>query len=132
METRVTLVDLNGDGISEIIAQGSDEEPCTLTGNCALWVFMRSGNGYKLILERGAIQTFGICSSRTNGFKDLVLGQHGSAFEQTLYIHRFANGRYDKKSCYDERFERLMGDEVQQLEEPDITPCTVPTGNIRK
>ncbi len=128
METRVTLVDLNGDGISEVIAQASDEKSCSPTGNCAFWVFMRSGNGYKLILEKGAVQTVGICSSRTNGFNDLVLGQHGSASEQTLYIYRFANGRYGKKLCYDVRFERLVGDEVQELEEPDITPCYVVNG----
>jgi hypothetical protein len=128
METRVTFVDLNMDGISEVIAQASDEKSCSPTGNCSFWVFMRSDNGYKLILEKGAVQTVGICTSRTNSFNDLVLRQHGSAFEQTLYIYRFANGRYGKKLCYDVRFERLVGDEVQELEEPDITRCYVANG----
>jgi hypothetical protein len=122
METRVTMVDLNRDGIPEVIAQGSGDESCSPTGNCALWVFMRSGNGFKLILDKGAVQSFGICSSRANGFNDLVLGQHGSASESEMSIYRFADGKYRRGPCYDVSFTRLVGDEVQELEEPDVTP----------
>ncbi len=123
METRVTMVDLNGDGIPEVIVQASDRESCSPTGNCPVWVFTRSGNEYKQILVKNSVQTFGICTSRTDGFFDLVLGQHGSASEQALYIYRFANERYNRRTCYMANFTRLVGDEVQELEEPDITLC---------
>jgi hypothetical protein len=123
IETRVKLVDLNGDGISEVIAQASDDESCSPTGNCMFWVFARSGNGYKPILERIATQTFAIRHTRTNGFNDLILGQHGSATASGLFLYRFANGSYREGPCYSANWERLVGDEVQELKDPVITPC---------
>jgi hypothetical protein len=120
--TRVRLVDLNGDGIPEVIAQGYGEESCSPTGNCDFWVFMRSGNGYKLILEREAVQTFAISSRRTNGFNDLVLGQHGSAYERDLIVYHFADGKYRRGPCYNANWQRLVGDEWQELKNPIITP----------
>jgi hypothetical protein len=122
-ETRVKLIDLNGDGIPEVIAQASDNESCSPTGNCPIWVFMRSGRGYRLILERNAIQTFAIRPTRTNGFNDLVLGQHGSAFERDLFIYRFANGKYHKNACYDANWVSMDGDERHELKNPIVTPC---------
>jgi hypothetical protein len=121
--TNVKLVDLNGDGIPEVIAQGSGEEYCSPTGNCDFWVFMRSGNGYKLILNKGAVQTFAISSKRTNGFNDLVLGRHGSAFEKDLFIYRFADRKYRLGPCYSASWESLVGDEWQELKNPIISPC---------
>ena len=109
-ETRVKLIDLNGDGVPEVIAQASDDEFCSPTGNCAFWVFLRSSSEYRIILERHAIQEFEVLPTRTNGFNDLVLGQHGSATESGLYIYRFAKGRYRKGPCYDVNWERLVGD----------------------
>jgi hypothetical protein len=123
MDTYVKLVDLNGDGIPDVIAQGTGEESCSPTGNCDFWVFMRSGSGYKLILDKGAVQTFAISSRRTNGFNDLVLGQHGSAYERDLFVYHFADGRYRLGPCYSASWERLVGDEWQELKNPIITPC---------
>jgi hypothetical protein len=121
--TRVKLIDLNGDGIPEVIAQAFDDESCSPTGNCTFWVFMRSDNRYKLILEKEAVQTFTIRPKRTNSFNDLVLGQHGSASERDLIVYRFVDGKYRRGPCYNVNFERLVGDEVQELENPIITPC---------
>lgn len=121
--TLVKLIDLNGDGISEVFAQASSNKFCSPTGNCDFWVFMRSGNGYRLILNRGAVQMFGISSKRTNGFNDLILRQHGSAFESDYRVYRFANGKYRLGPCYYVSYLRLVGDEVQELKEPDVTPC---------
>jgi len=120
---RVRFIDLNGDGIPEVIAQASDDESCSPTGNCTIWVFMRSGHRYQLILERIATQTFSIRPTRTGGFNDLVLGQHGSAFERTLFLYRFINGRYRKDACYEASREKLVGDELKELKEPLIPPC---------
>ncbi|MGP8175503.1 MAG: hypothetical protein ACLP7O_13280 [Terracidiphilus sp.] len=122
-ETRVKLVDLNSDGIPEVIAQASGNVLCSPTGNCTIWVFMRSGGGYTLILRSNAIQTFAIRPSRTNGFNDLVLGQHGSAYQSDLFLYRFVNGQYRRDSCYHASWEKLVGDEWQMLKDPIITPC---------
>jgi len=121
--TRVKLIDLSGDGIPEVIAQASDDEYCSPTGNCTFWVFLRSGDAYKLILERIATQSFSISPTRTGGFNDLVLAQHGSAFQSNLFVYRFASGRYRKTSCYEASWGKLLGDERRELKDPVITPC---------
>jgi hypothetical protein len=120
---RVKIVDLNGDGVPDVIAQASDDMFCSPTGNCTIWVFMRSNQGYRLILERNAVQTFAIRPTRTNGFNDLVLRQHGSAFESGLFFYRYINGQYRQQACYNASWERLVGDEWQELKKPVITPC---------
>jgi hypothetical protein len=122
-ETRIKFVDLNGDGVPEVIAQASDDEFCGATGNCAFWVFMRSGPACKLILSANAIQTFTIQQTKTNGFFDLVLGMHGSATEQGLFVYQFMNGRYWRGACYDANWARLVNGELQDLKAPIITPC---------
>src|ERR1035438_9964183 len=107
----------------EVIAQPSDRESCSPTGNCTFLVFMRSGRGYRLLLKRIAIQTFAVRPARTNGFKDLVLGQHGSATEKELFLYHFVDRRYRKVACFDANWTRLVGDELEELKEPLITPC---------
>jgi hypothetical protein len=51
-DTRIKLVDLNADGIPEVIAQASGDELCSPTGNCSFWVFMRSGSSWMLTHAR--------------------------------------------------------------------------------
>jgi hypothetical protein len=123
-ETRVKFVDLNGGGVPEVIGQPVGEHICSPTGNCPFWVFQKTATGYRLIAEKGAVQTFTIQQTRTNGFFDLVLGMHGSATEQGLYVYRFRDGRYRRTDCYDANWTYLGKDgEVHDLEEPRITPC---------
>ena len=123
-ETRVKLIDLNGDGIPEVIAQASGNEFCSPTGNCEIWVFMRSGRRYRLILQGNSIQTYRICATRSGGLNDLVLGRHGSASESDLFVYRFANGTYHKSACYDANWVSMVGDERHELKRAIITPCS--------
>jgi len=90
LDTRVELVDLNGDGIPEVIAQGTSKEGCSPTGNCPFWVLQKSGRDYRLLVSLDAIQTFQIQRSRSNGFRDIVVGMHGSATESTLRLLRYS------------------------------------------
>jgi hypothetical protein len=124
-ETRVKFVDLNGDGVPEVIAQPvGNNYVCSPTGNCAFWVFQKTAGGYKLIAEKGAVQTFTIQRTRTNGFLDLVLNMHGSATSRGLYVYRFRDGKYRRTDCYGANWTYLGKDgEVHDLEEPRITPC---------
>lgn len=123
-ETRIKLVDLNGDGVSEVIAQAVGNVNCSPTGNCLFRAFQKTAFGYKAILEKGAVQSFTIQSTRTNGYLDLVLGMHGSATEQTLYLYQFRQGKYQRTACYEANWEYLdKNDEIHELKEPRITPC---------
>lgn len=122
-ETRIKFVDLNNDGVPEVIAQGSGLEMCSPTGNCEFWVFRRVANTYKVILRRAAVQSFEVRRSRSGGFNDLVLEMHGSATEQELFVYRYREGRYRRTGCFDASWTRLVNDEIQELKEPDVVPC---------
>jgi hypothetical protein len=129
-QTRIHLADLNGDGKNEVIAQASGDILCSPTGNCSIWVLQRADKGYRLILKANAIQTFAIQPGKTNGFQDLVLGMHGSATEQELFVYRFVNDRYRRSACYDANWERLVGDKYVELKSPIVTPY--PCGGKKK
>ena len=123
-QTRIKLVDLNGDGVPEVIAQGvGDDAGCSATGNCPIWVFIKAGIAYKVVLDASSVQTFTIQPTRTNGFSDLVLGTHGSAFVEELHWYRYNNGRYRDTACYIANWRRRVGDDYQDLKHPDVTPC---------
>jgi hypothetical protein len=123
-ETSLKVVDLNGDGVPEVICQPRGVGFCSPTGNCPFWVFQKTSLGYKLVLQKGSVQNFTIQPTRTNGYLDLVLGTHGSATEQTLYVYRFRDGRYRRTDCYDADWRYLGKDgEYHDSKEPQITPC---------
>ncbi len=122
-ETRLKLVDLNDDGVPEVIAQPVGDI-CSPTGNCPFWVFQNTASGYKVILEKGAVQAFTIQPTRTNGFSDLVLEMHGSATERELYLYEFTQNRFRRIACYDANWTYLdQNSKLQDLKAPRITPC---------
>ena len=121
--TRVKLIDLNRDGIPEVIAQGSGERVCGATGNCPFWIYQKQGGTYKLLLY-GTAQTFTIQPTRTNGFSDLVLGIHDSATRQDLLLYQFHRREYRQTGCYVADWSYLASDgERHDLKQPNITDC---------
>jgi hypothetical protein len=123
-EARIKLVDLNGDGVPEVIVQAVGDLVCSPTGNCPFFVFQKTASGYKSILQRRAVQSFTIQPTRTGGYLDLVLGMHGSATEQDLHVYQFRQGKYRLTACCDANWTYLdKNQEVHELTDPLITPC---------
>lgn len=120
LDTRIEMVDLNGDGSPEVIAQGTPA--CSATGNCPLWIFQRMTHGYKLLLD-GFGQTFTVQRSRTSGFREIVVATHDSATESGLIVYHYEHGVYHDVGCYQAAWSVLEGDTARQLKEPRISPC---------
>ncbi len=120
LDTRIKLIDLNDDGIPEVVAQGM--AGCSPTGNCSFWIFQRSPKGYRLLLE-GEAQSFTIQPTSTEGFRDIVLSMHGSATDSGLTEYWYMDGTYRDVGCYDASWIVFEGDERRELKEPRITPC---------
>jgi hypothetical protein len=118
--TRIKLVDLDGDGTPEVLAQSWGSDTCGAVGNCFFWVFQKTDSGYKTILNSGA-QTFTVEETRTDGFRDLMLADHDSASEKTLYLYRFSSGRYRQTGCYDADW--APNPVEPMLKKPVIAPC---------
>jgi hypothetical protein len=120
LDTRVKMIDLNHDGILEVVAQAVAD--CSATGNCSFWIFQKAGRGYKLLLK-GFGQTFTIQKGSTNGFQDIVVAMHGSATDSGLTLYQYKKGIYDDVACYDADWAPLENGVVHELKEPRITPC---------
>jgi len=124
LETRVKMVDLNGDGISEVIAQGMGEHAnCSPTGNCPFWIFQKSDHEYRLLFSMETIQAFTIERSRSDGFSDIVIATHGSGTQSGIRLLRYGEGRYHLAGCWSADWSVLEGGTVHELKEPRLTPC---------
>lgn len=127
---RVLTVDLNKDGVPEVIVQPSEPGSwCGATGNCTFWIFQKTDGRFKLILDSGwgngsvAVETFNILPGKTFGYSDLVLGTHDSASEKSLFVYRFDGRKYQPRECYDADWQVSDGKEISYAEEPTITRC---------
>lgn len=120
----VSFVDLNGDGVPEVLVSGPPLF-CSPTGNCGLLVLKVTPKGYKRIYQRGAVQSIGVAFRRTNRFRDLVLYQHGSAFEHTIRVVRHRKGGYVVTDCYNDRVleDWEKQDRKDDEDESVTTPC---------
>ncbi len=121
-ETRVELVDLNGDGKPEIIAQANGLGPCGGTGNCIFWIFEQTADGLKLLLDTNdrsevTFEKILIRPWSTNGFRDIVLGSHSNATNRNLVWFQFAHGAYRIHACY---YLTWIGERGHALNTPEI------------
>ena len=108
----------------EIVAQPMGEKfGCSPTGNCPFWIFIRQNNQYRVLLD-GEAQSFALQKNKTNGFVDVVLSRHGSAFESELRVYKFDGNVYQDNDCYMAEFQKLGADgEYHETEEAIISPC---------
>lgn len=120
LDTRIKMIDLNHDGIPEVVAQGM--VGCSPTGNCLFWILQKAHVGYRLLLM-GEGQTFTVQKTVTNGFHDIVLSMHASATESGLTDYRYKGGVYHDVGCYDASWRVVEDGKERDLKEPLITPC---------
>lgn len=119
LDTRIKMIDLNGDGTPEVVAQGMSG--CGATGNCSFWVFRKTGDHYELILN-GYGETFTIQKESTNGFKDIVVASHSSATDSGVTLFRYKDGSYHEAGCYEANFAPLDDGVRDDSKEPRMTP----------
>jgi len=122
LDTPVEMMDLNRDGVSEVIVQGL---ACSPTGNCAIGVLKTTASGYRVILDSIG-QSISIQETRAGGFNEIVVFMHGSASSSTTKIYHYLRGRYRRVGCYNVDLQVLEDGEARELDEPRITPCGAP------
>ncbi len=122
LDANVKILALNQDEKAPLEVVAEIQRYCSPTGNCSMWFFRKTPQGYKLLIDSIG-QDFTVEKTTTNGFRDLVVAMHSSAFEKWLKVYRYAHGRYWRAACYDWDTQALGSDgEVHQLNEPRITP----------
>jgi hypothetical protein len=122
-QSRVELVDLNEDGVPEVIVQPIGlKAGCGATGNCPFWIFTRNLKGFHLILDTGG-QMYRVERSSSNGYSDLAVASHDSASEKTILGFRFKDGQYREMACYRAWWSTPNG---KMLSRPTIGSCPRP------
>lgn len=119
-KANVRAIDLNADGVPEVLAQSSDELSCSPTGNCVFWIFQKKLARFTPLLSAEA-QLFKIMTTRNRGYLDIALGRHGSAFESEWRLYKFNGKKYIPMKCWVESYRTEGSDKM--LEKPRILPC---------
>jgi hypothetical protein len=128
LQSRFKFVDLNEDGIPEVIVQPVGlKAGCGGTGNCPFWVFLKTAHGYKVILDTrdkdgiGGIELHRIEPALHGGFHDISVASHDSASARTVLIYGFRQNYYHLIRCYSLSWLSQPG--MKYRKTPSITPC---------
>ena len=118
----VRPIDLNDDEHPEIIVEARGQV-CG-AANCPAWVLSKSGGDYELLLDIYAEQSIQVLPSKTNGYADLLVAMHGSAFEYTEVLYKFAGAGYGSARCTDVSYQYADADGVfREHKKPQRTEC---------
>jgi hypothetical protein len=121
LNANVKMISLSQDEKEPVEVVAQIQHLCSADGNCTLWFFRRTSDGYGLLLNAIG-DGFTVEKTSTNGFMDLVVNMHGSATDQWLKVYRYSRGRYWRVACYDANWAPLENGVIHQLKEPRITP----------
>lgn len=110
--------DLDSDGEKEIFIRSQGTALCGAVGKCQLYVFRRSSNSYKTILEADMTQRLNIKNIKTNGYLDIETLSHGSAASGGIDLYQFDGYDYRVTKCVDYDYSSDSG----LLKKPVIKP----------
>ena len=80
----------------------------------------------------GIGQIYTVKPTRTNGFRNIELAMHSSATMSAVKTYKFNGSRYLRSGCYELNFTVLDSKgNVQDLDEPRITPCRGVPRNVK-
>ncbi len=100
----VQEIDLNSDEQKEFILQGNNGNLCSATGSCAVWIYQRKNDGYKLLLQSyaysdGVEKWIEVKKQKTKGYREILLKTHSSASDTIYYFYKFNGNRYIEINC---------------------------------
>ena len=93
-------LDLNNDGVLELIIMEKDHFGCGASGNCVAWIYQETTDGYKLLTEEDDFGGQEIIPQRTmtKGYLDLITSWHWSATETLITTYKWNGRQYKIKS----------------------------------
>lgn len=89
---------LANDGSQQILVRGTGPF-CGATGNCSMWILVRKAGQLRLGL-RTLGQLLIVRNSFTQGFRDIAVGLHNSAFIEQYTQYRWDGSAYSQTDCY--------------------------------
>jgi hypothetical protein len=94
----VGSVAFSTDRSEEILVRGTNYF-CGATGNCSMWILVRQGAEFRVVLDGGGNR---LTMNRTSshGLHDVSTGWHYSAFVEEYHDYRFDGLTYKQVDCY--------------------------------
>jgi len=119
--TRIRFVDL-GDGKPLLLATSLGlEGGCDAMGNCPLWVFRRTDEGFLSLLTAIAA-SYTLQPREGDAPSDLVLMHHINPLQSGLRLYHDTDGKLVDAGCFEANWHKPTHDPTQ-MSEPDIQPC---------
>ena len=114
-------IELNRNGEPELRVHGLGPGICG-AANCVTWVYQKTANGYRLLLESGCVNRIEPQESYTKGYRDLMVVRHGSAWEADLILYKFDGESYREAECFFRTYQYEDKDgNLREWEEPKTT-----------
>jgi len=104
MGARVGPIGLAEDGSQQVLVRGPYAAFCGASGNCPMWIFIRSSGQLRLALEMFGNAVI-LRSSSGHGFRDFATASHWSAYEEYFSVYRWNGTKYDPVDCYKATFD---------------------------
>jgi hypothetical protein len=101
----------------EIVVRGT-KEFCGAPGNCSMWLFVRKGGQLRIALATIG-QLLIVQNSVSQGFHNIAIGMHGSAFIEQYQDYRWNGSKYEQTDCYLTQYSV----HADRSEQPTIVEC---------
>lgn len=119
MGARVGSIGLAENGSQQVLVQGPYAAFCGASGNCPMWVFIRSNGQMRLALEMFGNAVI-LRGTSSRGFRDFATASHFSAYEEYFSVYRWNGSKYDSVDCYKTTFDSNDSDRSNP---PAIEDC---------
>ncbi|MGB2899477.1 MAG: hypothetical protein WBB89_09445 [Candidatus Acidiferrum sp.] len=77
---------------------------CSPTGNCEFWLARKESGKYRILLAAHMVNEFGFLKALTDGARNLVTWEHGSAFLAVAHLYVFNGQQYETTCGWQEEY----------------------------
>jgi hypothetical protein len=105
---------------------------CSPTGNCEFWLARKENGKYRILLTTDMVNEFGFLRALTDGARNLVTWEHGSAFSAVAHLYAFNGQQYETTCGWNEEYtgHELPGGKWVWNPKPKINSNTCTTSTM--
>lgn len=113
-------VDLNGDGVTEFIVEGSFSMGVCGSSGCVSWIYERKGDTWRQIVAEPSNGSITVKKIKTNGYFNIQLATQSGAFDQFFHTLKFDGQKYRQSACIEHNYIDANG---KLMKRPRISKC---------
>lgn len=115
-------IDLNGDGASEFIVEGSSSMGVCGSAGCVSWIYERKESTWRQIVDEPINGSISVArgKTKTNGYLDIQLSTQSGAYDQFFHSLKHDGRKYRQHSCIEHNYIDSRGNIMKR---PRISKC---------